>query len=401
MPVTTVLSDEGTAMIVDSDNDNAAGFAAHRFSWSAAFAGAFVATAVSFFLLSLGSGIGLSLVSAQTTVTPTFLTLGAIYFLAAQAFGFAAGGHLAGRLIGPAPETAKEEEFRSAAHGLVVWALAVVATATLVAIGSFAATGSAATMAAASGKFDRPSDSTMTPSYIGYWVDMLFRPGPGPSQASLAWRQYAQATNGTATDASPAQPSNTNQPSSDQAPAQQMNSAPMEQAPASGSPHALMPSGPAPTPTQQPESRTSDGVQPSGATNIGPHDTQIPPAASTNFTPPASADADKAETANIIEVSMAKGGRLSQYDKDRISALVAQDTGISMPEATRRVDNAESRIHEDEMKAAETARKAASYTSLWIALALLFGAVVSTMAAVSARWEDDRVSFGWPRRDPA
>ncbi len=399
MPVTTVLSDEGNAMIVESDNDNAATFAAHRFSWSAAFAGAFVATAVSFFLLSLGSGIGLSLISAQTTVTPTFLTLGAIYFLAAQAFGFAAGGHLAGRLIGPAPETAKEEEFRSAAHGLVVWALTVVATATLVAIGSFAATGSAATMAAASGKFDRASGSAMTPSYIGYWVDMLFRPGAGPSQASLAWRQYAQATTGTATDASPAQPNDTNQPSNDQPPTQQMNTVPMEQAPASGSSHALMPSGPAPA--QPGSSAVSQGVQPSGVINVGPRDTQIPAAASGSFAPPPSADADKAETANIIEVGMAKGGRLSQYDKDRISALVAQDTGLSMPEATRRVDNAESRIHQEETAAAETARKAASFASLWIALALLFGAVVSVMAAVSARWEDDRVSFGWPRRDPA
>ena len=129
MPVTTVLDDGDSTTMIDAGNDNG-GFT-HRFSWSAAFAGAFLATAVTFFLLALGAGFGLSLVSVQTTTTPSFLTLGAIYFLASQAFGFAAGGHLAGRLIGPAPETAKEEEFRSAAHGLVVWALTVVATAIL------------------------------------------------------------------------------------------------------------------------------------------------------------------------------------------------------------------------------------------------------------------------------
>ena len=43
-------------------------------------------------------------------------------------------------------------------------------------------------------------------------------------------------------------------------------------------------------------------------------------------------------------------------------------------------------------KAADLARRIASYTSLWIALSLLFGALVSMMAAVMAREEDDRDS---------
>src|ERR1700761_2615826 len=168
MPVTTVLSEEGSATIIDAGNDNG-GMFAHRFSWSAAFAGAVLATAVTFFLLALGAGFGLSLASVQQAATPSFLTGGAIYFLAAQAFGFAAGGHLAGRLIGPAAETVKEEEFRSAAHGLVVWALTVVATATLVAIGGMVAGSTALSAAANSQKVE--SAQTMTPSYIGYWVD--------------------------------------------------------------------------------------------------------------------------------------------------------------------------------------------------------------------------------------
>jgi hypothetical protein len=56
------------------------------------------------------------------------------------------------------------------------------------------------------------------------------------------------------------------------------------------------------------------------------------------------------------------------------------------------------RIRSDQMKATETARKIARNASLWIAFALLFGAIVATMAAISARWEDDRITFGWPRR---
>jgi hypothetical protein len=40
--------------------------------------------------------------------------------------------------------------------------------------------------------------------------------------------------------------------------------------------------------------------------------------------------------------------------------------------------------------AANIARKAASYTAIWIARSLLFGALVSVIAAVLAREEDDR-----------
>ena len=386
MPVTTVLSEEGSATIIDAGNDNGRAFA-HRFSWSAAFAGAFLATAVTFFLLALGAGFGLSLVSVQTTATPTFLTGGAIYFLAAQAFGFAAGGHLAGRLIGPAPETAKEEEFRSAAHGLVVWALAVVATATLVAIGAMVAGGAA--LSADSRK--AAATQAMTPSYIGYWVDILFTPGVGPSQASLAGRQYAQADTGTATDAAPSQtPDNSG---TIEAPAPTSVPRSTEMPPATT---AITPSTPSGVQTAPPAAAAplATTVMPSG-----PRDQQIP-TAPTGFVPPPSVTADKAITARIIEIGMAKGARLNQFDKDRIAVLVAQDTGISAPEAQRRVDNAETRIHNDVVRMEDNARRAAGHASLWIALSLLFGAFVSTVAAMSARWEDDAVTFGWPRREP-
>src|SRR5690348_6761503 len=140
MSTTTVLN-EDTATIVSDE------VSAKRFSWSAAFAGAFVATAVSLLLLTLGSGVGLSLVTvrhATESGTVTFLTLGAIYFLVAQAFGFAAGGHIVGRMIGPALETDRDEEIRAGTHGLVAWALAVVATATLIALSVVAGTSSTA-----------------------------------------------------------------------------------------------------------------------------------------------------------------------------------------------------------------------------------------------------------------
>ena len=376
-------------MTIVNENDNAILFEGNRFSWSAAFAGAFVATAVSFFLLALGSGFGLALVSNKTAVPASFLTLGAIYFLAAQAFGFAAGGHIAGRLIGPMPETAKEENFRSAAHGLVVWALAVVVTAVLVAIGALAAGTSPTLMAAVSPKTE---SAALQPAYVSYWVDMLFRPGPGPSQASLAWRQYAQASTGNATDASPMPNEDNN--------ATQTPMTQMDQAPASSAPRPLAPAQTEPS-DQSPAATPSQPVtiMPSGPASGGVRDTQIPPQ-SPSFVPPASLSADKAEATTIIEVGMKDGARLNQYDKDRLAALVAQDTGLGVPEAQRRVDNAEMRINKDQTQTMDTARKTASYASLWIALALFFGAIVSMMAAASARWTDDRVTFGWPRREP-
>ena len=60
----------------------------------------------------------------------------------------------------------------------------------------------------------------------------------------------------------------------------------------------------------------------------------------------------------------------------------------------------ETRMHGDVVQAEETARKTASYASLWIAASLLFGAIVAAAAAMSARWEDDKVTFGWPRSEP-
>src|ERR1700761_2756755 len=123
---TTVLSEgsDRSATIVGEEP--------RRFRWSAVIAGSAVASATAFFLIVLGAGFGLTLM--PRSAGGTFLTLGAIYVLAAQAFGFAAGGHVAGRLIGPALETRREEEWRAGLHGLVMWAITVVAGLVLLAL---------------------------------------------------------------------------------------------------------------------------------------------------------------------------------------------------------------------------------------------------------------------------
>lgn len=151
----TAIVTEDTALVADD----------RRFDWGVVIAGAVAAVAVTFFLVTLGSGVGLALVSPTRHGVTAFFTLGAIWFFAAQAFGFVVGGYLVGRLIGPEIETDKEEEFRAAAHGLVMWAIAVVA-------GLLAAGFSAGLFGSALAV--KPSDN---PAAVNsYYMDMLFRP---------------------------------------------------------------------------------------------------------------------------------------------------------------------------------------------------------------------------------
>ena len=165
MSTTTVLSDD-TATIVRDD--------VPTFSLGPVIAGAAIAAAVGFFLVSVGTALGLGLTSAHATTVSgakTFLTLGAIYLMAAQAFGFAVGGHVTGRLMPVVVEDNEEENFRADAHGLAVWALAVIFGLSLAAVAAFA-TGSAA------------ASKASTPAI--YWADKLLAPARSNTTAMIA-----------------------------------------------------------------------------------------------------------------------------------------------------------------------------------------------------------------------
>jgi len=160
-------------------------------SWSAAIAGALAAMAVTFIMTSLGSGIGLSFASPYSSgPSATSLTAAAaVWLVLAQTLGFATGGYLAGRLRSPAHDgIVGETAFRDAAEGFVVWAIGAVIMALIVVLtGYFAAS---ATAQAASGMASSvatarsdPTSATSTPSATDYYVDLLFRPGPGPATA--------------------------------------------------------------------------------------------------------------------------------------------------------------------------------------------------------------------------
>jgi hypothetical protein len=282
----------------------------HRFSWGLAIAGGVVATAVTFFLLSLGSGFGLLLVNPVTHAgpsMPTFLTGGAIYFLVAQAFGFAVGGHITGRLIGPLAESKKQEEFRAEAHGFVVWAVAVLATLIVVAIVGLSAANTGASTAGLYGMSGAKAE--ITPS--SYLVDVLFRP-----------ESTSRPVTGVVSAAGPANP------------------------------------------------------------EVG--------ASSSNF---ATNTGARAEAGRIVDAGFGLGMQPNAGDRSRLIDLVSSNVGVSQNEAAHRVDAMHADLKARAERAANIARKAASFTALWIALSLLFGAIVSITAAIAAREEDDLESI--------
>ncbi len=153
----TAVVTEDSATIIAEDR---------HFQWGAVIAGAAAAVATGSLLALLGSGVGLAFASPTARTASAFVTAGAIYFFACQAFGYTVGGYLVGRLIGPETETSAEEEFRAAAHGFVMWALAT-------GIGVLLAGSSVMGLAAARPEQAQPS---------AYWQDVLFRPAPNTPQ---------------------------------------------------------------------------------------------------------------------------------------------------------------------------------------------------------------------------
>lgn len=283
MTDTVVVADENT------------GF---RFSWGLAFAGGVVAMVVTLVLLILGSGFGLLLVNPLRHTGPSlpaFLTAGAIYFLAAQAFGFAVGGHLAGRLLGPVIETRGQEELRATAHGLVSWAVAILGSMAIVAFTGVAAAGGGAAVASLYGV--RGHSATAAPA--AYLVDVLFRPEIAGNQPRNGGPVRPQPENGTA--------------------------------------------------------------------ETGPH----------------------AEAERIVQAGLLRGEQLTLEDRVRLSDIVAAQAGVSHDAAAARVDRMQADVQEKTRKAAQLAKQAVSYAALWMAISLIFGAVVAVFSAISARLEDD------------
>ena len=127
--------------------------------WPAILAGAVLAAALSFVLLTFGSAIGLSAASAEPGegVSLRWITIASgIWFVWVAISSFAAGGYLAGRLRRPVEAASVDEvETRDGAHGVLVWATAALFGAVLAATG---VSGLVGTVGAAAGTVDPGRD---------------------------------------------------------------------------------------------------------------------------------------------------------------------------------------------------------------------------------------------------
>ncbi len=379
MTDTTVLAEAATIHRPGGGDHASAGRLGFDRRWCAGRRGDHTVPAAS------GLRFGLELVSRQPDDAGTFLTLGAIYFLAAQAFGLAAGGHVTGRLIGPTRETAPEEEFR-AAPGLSVWAPAVVITIGLVALSAMVAANAAVRVSTLYGATPAGEGARVFPAATSYWVDTLFRPANtsnGAQHAGLNGVLYAQNDTGTTNDGA-APP-----PAAAEAPAEDRHRPPAVRRRREATTRVHQPRNPAETKRSRPAARARH--QPTTA--------RRPQRCRRSRRRHQASRRTKPKPVSVLDVGLENGGYLSVDDRDRVAQLIAQDAAVSYEDATLRVNKVQAQIHDDERQAGEYARKIAAHASLWIAFALLFGAIVSVVAAISARWEDDMQTmfrFGRP-----
>jgi hypothetical protein len=143
--------------------------------WGPVLAGAFLAAALSFVLLTFGTAIGLSATSPWpgSGVSAKVLASLAVFWVMAQQIGaFMVGGYVAGRMRSRWHEANQDEvEFRDGLHGGLVWAVGIVigAAMLLATAGAVARTGAevAGKTAAAVASTTNPMDLT---------IDTLLRP---------------------------------------------------------------------------------------------------------------------------------------------------------------------------------------------------------------------------------
>lgn len=175
--------------------------------WPAIVAGIVLASGISLVLLAFGSAIGLSMTDfrAGDDISPLWIAVvAALWLLWVEVSSFMAGGYLTGRLRRRHQDATEDEvDVRDGAHGLLVWAGALVVGALIAAggigaaasaIGSAAATLTTATADMAGEAVEGAADPT------AYFTDMLFR--PAPTGGAAATTEPPAAT--TATTAAPA-----------------------------------------------------------------------------------------------------------------------------------------------------------------------------------------------------
>jgi len=143
-------------------------------SWAAVLAGAIASCALTLVLLSLGAGLGFSVVSpwSNSGVSATTFEIGTgLYFIVMAMISSAVGGYLAGRLRNRWMGVGSDEVlFRDTAHGFLAWALASVVGAILLASPATSLIGGATSGAVQTAGASQPAGP------MDVYVDTLLRP---------------------------------------------------------------------------------------------------------------------------------------------------------------------------------------------------------------------------------
>ncbi|MFA5495678.1 MAG: hypothetical protein WC247_12950 [Porticoccaceae bacterium] len=329
-------------------------------SWSAIFAGAAAAAALSLILLLLGTGFGLSAVSpwAQEGVSATTLSITSIVwitFMSLAASGI--GGYLAGRLrtkwVGIHTD---EVFFRDTAHGLLAWAVATLATATLLASAATAVVGgglkagaevvrgtASAAATAASGAKDA-LEGMNEDGMLNYYVDSLFRDARSAARDNTAQTTRQQPTPTTS------------------------------------------------SPSEEDTDEISRREPETGVSNAASRR----PNATSNAERTQRESRDNAEVVRIFINGIWQDEKLDENDLDYVASLIAERTELTEQQAQERVAEVYERLklrlnelEESAKEAADNAKKASAYAALWFSFSLLVGAFVASLAA----------TFGGRRRD--
>lgn len=174
--------------------------------WPAIVAGIAIASAISIVLLTFGSAIGLSFTNfnaADDVPTIWIAIAAASWLLWVQISSFMAGGYITGRLRkrhGDATE--QESDVRDGAHGLLVWAGALILGAIIAVSGLSAAATSVGNIAGAVTNAASDVAGGAAEGAAGnpdaYFTDLLFRPA---APADTAAAPTAETTTAPATAA--------------------------------------------------------------------------------------------------------------------------------------------------------------------------------------------------------
>ncbi|MFL4984047.1 MAG: hypothetical protein ACJ8EN_10710 [Xanthobacteraceae bacterium] len=156
--------------------------------WGPVSAGAIAAAAVWFVLMTFASAVGLATLSPSPTWRDTSIALAllsGVWLLLVALGSFGLGGYLAGRVRSSWATSEDEVEFRDGAHGLLVWALAVVIGAVL----TWATATALTSVSAGTTTVMRPTQGE--PAFLAYELDRLFRSDRRPERADPEARAEA------------------------------------------------------------------------------------------------------------------------------------------------------------------------------------------------------------------